>query len=142
MTDPEIVRMLNASGSGKCLACDAPAGMRCAACLERQASGAARAGKAAVARLDERPGFLEDVGALLDGGAAPSSPSTGETPLPCPFCSGAASIQTIEHVDGDPNSGGQFVECDDCGACSAVRFACGDDPVPLLIEAWNRRAPR
>jgi hypothetical protein len=26
-----------------------------------------------------------------------------------------------------------------CTASSAVRYACGDDPKPLLIEAWNRR---
>lgn len=26
-------------------------------------------------------------------------------------------------------------------ASSPLKFACGDDPVPLVVEAWNTRAP-
>lgn len=61
--------------------------------------------------------------------------------LPCPFCGGKAQFDCIESEDGDdPNEGGHCVACSGCGACSILVFACGDDPLPILAEKWNRRA--
>jgi hypothetical protein len=50
----------------------------------------------------------------------------------CPFCKGAAEF------DQAP-CGGYFVECQRCGASTGLRYACGDDPKPLLMEQWNTR---
>ena len=57
--------------------------------------------------------------------------------LPCPFCSNAEIA--IKNKNPKDNSGGYFIECPGCGASTALRFACGDDPTPILTEAWNRR---
>ncbi|MFM1991302.1 MAG: hypothetical protein RJA99_4259 [Pseudomonadota bacterium] len=51
---------------------------------------------------------------------------------PCPFCGGKAFF---DQEDG----GGHFVMCDRCSASTNLRYACGDDPRPLLAEQWNRR---
>ncbi|WP_347220338.1 Lar family restriction alleviation protein [Chryseobacterium sp.] len=59
--------------------------------------------------------------------------------LPCPFCGGAAAVQNESPAD---NSGGYFVECKSCGASTNLRYACGDEPVPLLVAQWNARAPQ
>lgn len=61
--------------------------------------------------------------------------------LRCPFCDAAAAEGCIE--DGDSlDNGGHFIQCTEaaCGATTSLRFACGDDPKPLLREQWNRRA--
>ena len=58
--------------------------------------------------------------------------------LPCPFCSSAEI--SIKNENPKDNSGGYFIECPGCGASTALRFACGDDPTHLLAEQWNRRA--
>jgi Lar family restriction alleviation protein len=58
---------------------------------------------------------------------------------PCPFCGGIAAFREIPSVDDVPNAGGQHIECCWCGASTQLRFACGDDPKPLLAESWNRR---
>ena len=61
-----------------------------------------------------------------------------ETLLPCPFCGNDKNIKiTNERHD---NSGGYFIDCPECHASTGLRFASGDDPRPLLIEQWNRRA--
>lgn len=39
-------------------------------------------------------------------------------------------------------SGGYFIACPACGGSTGLRYACGDDPRPLLIEQWNRRTAR
>ena len=57
--------------------------------------------------------------------------------LPCPFCSNADI--SIRNENPKDNSGGYFIECPGCGASTALRFACGDDPTHLLAEQWNRR---
>lgn len=57
--------------------------------------------------------------------------------LPCPMC-GCNSI-TIKNEQPTDNSGGYFIECPDCGTSTSLRYACGDDPMPLLAEQWNRR---
>jgi len=57
---------------------------------------------------------------------------------PCPFCGGEAEIDTVD--SGQPNEGGFFAACLKCGASTNVRFACGEDPVELVREQWNRRA--
>ncbi len=59
----------------------------------------------------------------------------------CPFCGGFAVLSSIEDESG-PDYGGHFVQCTNgtCGASTPLIFACGDDPVPLLIERWNRRS--
>ncbi|MEJ5149817.1 Lar family restriction alleviation protein [Comamonas sp. MYb396] len=59
--------------------------------------------------------------------------------LPCPFCGASAAVQNESTAD---NSGGYFVECKSCGASTNLRYACGDDPVPLLVAQWNARAPQ
>src|SRR3546814_6423566 len=63
--------------------------------------------------------------------------------LTCPFCGGDA---VHGHIDDDympphPDQGGHFIQCanEACGASTNLRFACGDDPKPLLAEQWNRR---
>ena len=56
---------------------------------------------------------------------------------PCPFCGGDAEIDTVDA--GQPNEGGFFAACTKCGASTNVRFACGEDPVQLVREQWNRR---
>lgn len=57
--------------------------------------------------------------------------------LPCPFC-GHSDI-AIKNETPDDNSGGYFIECPGCNASTSLRYACGDDPTPLLAEQWNRR---
>jgi hypothetical protein len=58
--------------------------------------------------------------------------------LPCPMC-GCTSIN-VKNEQPTDNSGGYFIECPDCGISTSLRYACGDDPIPLLAEQWNRRA--
>ena len=59
---------------------------------------------------------------------------------PCPFCGGAAEMGCVRSESGEePNEGGYFIACLACDASTGLRFACGDDPKPLLIEQWNRR---
>jgi hypothetical protein len=60
--------------------------------------------------------------------------------LPCPFCGAAGKHGEITDHHSD-DFGGHFVQCTNgmCGASTNLRFACGDDPVPLLTEQWNRR---
>lgn len=60
--------------------------------------------------------------------------------LPCPFCGGKPVRQDIEYdtmgaVPDDPNYGGSFIECDDCGACSRLEFGFKEN----LVSSWNRR---
>ncbi|WP_448677317.1 Lar family restriction alleviation protein [Delftia acidovorans] len=65
--------------------------------------------------------------------------TTAPTPdrLPCPFCGSAKVTAKNEHTD---LSGGYYIECSACLACAGLRYACGEDPRPLLAELWNRRA--
>lgn len=58
---------------------------------------------------------------------------------PCPFCGSDAEFDAVASVDGEPNAGGMFVQCLGCQVCSRLIFPCGDDPKPLLLDAWNRR---
>ncbi len=58
--------------------------------------------------------------------------------LQCPMC-GCSSIN-VKNEQPTDNSGGYFIECPDCGISTSLRYACGDDPIPLLAEQWNRRA--
>lgn len=58
--------------------------------------------------------------------------------LPCAHC--GSSRAAISNQDPDHLSGGYYIECQDCGASTGLRFACGEDPKPLLVEQWNRRA--
>ena len=57
---------------------------------------------------------------------------------PCPFCGGAAEMHQAHDPDG-PNDQGYYVECGKCGASTNLRFSCGEDARPLLMEQWNRR---
>lgn len=61
---------------------------------------------------------------------------------PCPCCGGPAGIQQIDPREESENAGGYFIACGNtlCGITTSLRFACGDDPKPLLAEAWNKRA--
>ena len=58
------------------------------------------------------------------------------TLLPCPFCGGEAEI--VRAMDKD----GRFaaVGCPACGAGSRQHYFVGDDAVPHVVSAWNRRA--
>lgn len=56
---------------------------------------------------------------------------------PCPFCGGNASAGFIGG-DGD-NAGGHYISCDQCDASTGLRFSCGEDARPLLMEQWNTR---
>lgn len=58
--------------------------------------------------------------------------------LPCPFCGNAKNIAMVN--EKHDHSGGYFIACPECGASTIMRYAMGDDPKPLLIESWNRRA--
>lgn len=58
--------------------------------------------------------------------------------LPCPFCGNSKNIaMTNEKHD---HSGGYFIACPVCDASTALVYACGDDPRPILVDKWNRRA--
>lgn len=61
--------------------------------------------------------------------------------LNCPMCGSAAEMQQIEDEESD-DFGAYFIQCSEriCGISTHLYFACGDDPKPLLIEVWNRRA--
>lgn len=58
--------------------------------------------------------------------------------LPCAHC-GSDKV-ALRNQDPDYLSGGYYIECQKCGASTGLRFACGEDPKPLLVEQWNRRA--
>lgn len=62
--------------------------------------------------------------------------------LPCPLCGATAEHGQMPFEDESPDAGGYFIRCtaDDCLVGMGLRFACGDDPRPELIAAWNRRA--
>ena len=56
---------------------------------------------------------------------------------PCPFCGGSASAGFIGG-DGE-NAGGHYISCDQCDASTGLRFSCGEDARPILVEQWNKR---
>ena len=58
--------------------------------------------------------------------------------LPCPFCGNKANI--VMANEKHDHSGGYFIACPVCDASTGLRYAMGDDPRPLLVEQWNRRA--
>jgi len=59
--------------------------------------------------------------------------------LPCPFCGNEKNIAMAN--EKHDHSGGYFIACPACDASTGLRYAMGDDPRPLLVEQWNRRAP-
>ena len=61
-----------------------------------------------------------------------------ETLLPCPFCGNDKNTEIAN--ERHDHSGGYFIDCPECHASTGLRFALGDDPRPLIIEQWNRRA--
>jgi Lar family restriction alleviation protein len=58
--------------------------------------------------------------------------------LPCPFCGCNKNIAMAN--EKHDHSGGYFIGCPECDASTGLRYAMGEDPRPLLIEQWNRRA--
>lgn len=58
--------------------------------------------------------------------------------LPCPFCGCSKNIAMAN--EKHDHSGGYFIACPRCHGSTGLRYAMGDDPRPLLIEQWNRRA--
>lgn len=60
---------------------------------------------------------------------------------PCPCCGYRAAIEQVPHDPEGPNSGGYYIECKraGCGITTRLAFACKDDPLPGLVESWNRR---
>lgn len=61
---------------------------------------------------------------------------------PCPCCRSAAELGQLPFEEDSPDAGGYFIRCTNeaCLIGMGLRFACGDDPRPELIAAWNRRA--
>lgn len=61
--------------------------------------------------------------------------------LPCPFCGGEATFGFVAHTDreDDPNAGGEFVDCSQCQASTALVFPLKGDVKRELAERWNRR---
>jgi Lar family restriction alleviation protein len=59
---------------------------------------------------------------------------------PCPFCGGAAQFQSIPNEDGNPQAGGEYVECSQCQSCTNLVFPLMDDVKRELAGRWNRRA--
>jgi hypothetical protein len=66
-----------------------------------------------------------------------SNDQLGPTLLACPFCGGGAMF-TVEQRENHPDFGGHSAMCGTCGAGIGYVFACGDDPLPLLSEQWNK----
>jgi hypothetical protein len=112
----------------------------------------------AVAALEDKPRPWEKNAVPLD---CPDCGATGSTPLstclrcggtgsldksqklsPCPCCGYRAAIEQVPHDPETPSSGGYYIECKraGCGITTRLAFACKDDPLPGLIESWNRRA--
>lgn len=58
--------------------------------------------------------------------------------LPCPFCGNSKNIAMVN--EKHDHSGGYFIACPECMASTGLRYAMGEDPRPLLVEQWNRRA--
>ena len=58
------------------------------------------------------------------------------TLLPCPFCGGEPEIVRAQDEDGRFAA----VGCPHCGAGSRQHYFVGDDAVPHVVSAWNRRA--
>lgn len=59
---------------------------------------------------------------------------------PCPFCGGAARFgrcapEEVENAD----DGAEYIECENCGAATALVFPCMDDAKPALAGRWNKR---
>ncbi|EOV2224772.1 Lar family restriction alleviation protein [Pseudomonas aeruginosa] len=54
---------------------------------------------------------------------------------PCPCCGGEAAFVELE-------DGGIVAVCASkgCVASGVVRYACGDEPRPLIAETWNTRS--
>lgn len=62
---------------------------------------------------------------------------------PCPFCGSPAELGVVtEGGEANPDFGGHYAQCTNerCHGCMGLRFACGDDPRPELVAAWNIRA--
>lgn len=73
----------------------------------------------------------------------PSEPRDDSDRLaPCPFCGSEAEGGTMQAEPESIDSGAMFVQCTNprCMASSALIYPLGDDPKPLLLERWNRRA--
>lgn len=60
--------------------------------------------------------------------------------LPCPFCGGKARFNQIPHEDVSNMAGGEYVECEDCGACTNLVYSIKEDAKPELRDRWNRRS--
>jgi hypothetical protein len=54
---------------------------------------------------------------------------------PCANCGSDGEVDQTQ-------DGGYFIQCTNalCGMSTVLMYACGDDPVPILMEKWNRRA--
>lgn len=64
-----------------------------------------------------------------------------EDPLalkPCPHCGGAAKFGVVPD-DDQQNFGGEFIECQECGASTCLMFPVMDEVKTHLAEKWNRR---
>lgn len=58
---------------------------------------------------------------------------------PCPFCGGRAAFDVCNLEESPQNAGGEFIQCVECNASTALMFAEKCDAKPLLAELWNRR---
>lgn len=56
---------------------------------------------------------------------------------PCPHCAGEAKFGMIKK---GPQRGGEYIECQQCGASTNLQWSLKDDARGELAERWNRRA--
>ena len=58
----------------------------------------------------------------------------------CPFCGGHGEVMRMPHDHID--AGAMFIQCVNatCMASTCLVYPMGDDPLPILMEKWNRRA--
>jgi len=64
-------------------------------------------------------------------------PRTMTALKPCPFCGGKSEL--IEAPEA-MNEGAMVVECQSCHASGPCVFGVKEDPNPIAIDCWNRRA--
>lgn len=69
------------------------------------------------------------------------SRNRGHILRPCPCCGYRAEIEQVPFEPETPQSGGYYIECKQagCGITTRLAFAAKDDPLPGLVESWNKR---
>lgn len=58
---------------------------------------------------------------------------------PCPHCGSEAKLNNINDGPEAPNSQGNYIACEACGATTQLMFSCGEDCQLVLAGLWNAR---